>query len=150
VRELLVDIEPSDPKDWTSGIGNWFIDAPGQSPAWRHYMLSAVHLRPIDGVKPAMLKEPGMTHEFMLMAMDPEKKPDPQNPETWSYLRPHNLAEQVTVHNDATASKLLDLCATTVAEGRLWAEPALSGQVEPWRSFLRHWAKELSANELNF
>src|SRR5882672_11318792 len=92
VQELIVGLEPADPKNWYAGIGNWFIDAPGQSPAWRHYMLSAIHLRAIDGVKPAHLREPGATHEFMMMAMDPDKKPDPLNPESWSYLRPHNLA----------------------------------------------------------
>lgn len=143
-RELIVTLESSDPKDWTSGIGNWFINAPGQSPAWSHYMLSAVHLRPIEGVKEAHIKVPGATHEFMMLAMDPEKKPDAEKPETWSYLSPCNLSEQVTVHNDATASRLLDMAATEIVEGRLWAEAPLSGQKEPWRSWLRHWAAELS------
>jgi len=142
VQELIVDLEPSDPKDWYAGIGNWFIDAPHQSPAWRHYMLSAIHLRAIDGVKPAHLRQPGATHEFMMMAMDPGKNPDPLNPESWSYLRPHNLAEQVELRDDSAAIMLLDQCATNIAEGRLWAEPPLSGQVEPWRSFLRAWAAE--------
>jgi hypothetical protein len=136
-QQLLVTPDPSDPPDWTSSIGTWFIDAPGQSPAWRHYMLSAVHLRPIDGVKPAVISEPGATHEFMMLAMDPEKNPDPLDPKTWSFLRPCNLTEQVTLPNDAAAGNLLGICATRVAAGILWAEPMLSGQVEPWRSFLR-------------
>jgi len=109
-------------------------------------MLSAVHLRMIGGVKPAVIREPGATHEFMMMAMDPQKHPDPLKPESWSYLRPANLAEQVKLRDDSAALMLLDWCATNIAEGRLWAEPALSGQVEPWRSFLRHWAAETPAN----
>jgi|SRR2546429_6517914 len=142
-RELLRDHEPSDPKDWLATIGTWFIDAPNQSPAWRHYVLSAVHLRPIDGVKQAVVKEPGATHEFLLLALDPAKHPDPQDPDTWSFLQPFNLVQQLTLHDDAVAARLLDLCATEVAHGRLWAEPALSGQVEPWRSYLKHWGAEL-------
>ncbi len=142
VQEVICDLEKDDPKDWYAGIGNWFIDAPGQSAAWRHYVLSAIHLRAIDGVKPAHIREPHATHEFMMMALDPKCKPDPLHPDTWSFLRPHNLAEQVKLRDDSAAIMLLDQCATNIAEGRLWAEPPLSGQVEPWRSFLRQWASE--------
>lgn len=142
VQEIIVNLEPSDPKDWYAGIANWFIDAPGQSVAWRHYMLGAIHLRAIDGVKPAHIREPGATHEIMMMAMDPKLKPDPLNPDSWSYLRPHNLSLQVKLRDDSAAIMLLDQCATNIAEGRLWAEPPLSGQVEPWRTFVRQWSGE--------
>jgi len=78
------------------------------------------------------------------MAMDPEKKPEAEKPDTWSYLSPANLSEQIVTRNDAAASRLLDMAATEIVEGRLWAEPMLSGQKEPWRSWLRHWANELN------
>lgn len=136
-RELLFELEPTDPKDWHAGIGTWFIDAPHQSPAWRHYMLSIIHLRDIAGVKPPSIREEGATHEVMILALDPAGKPDPQNQASWVFLSPHNLEEQVTLADDASASKLLGICAQKIVDGTLWAEPALSGQVEPWRSFLR-------------
>lgn len=141
-RELLVDRECSDPPDWRAHIGGWFIEAPGQSPAWQHYLLSAIHLRPIEGVKPAVIREPGATHEFLLLAMDPARNPHPENPDSWSYLRPYNLMQQVIASNDAAVAKILDGAARAVAEGRLWAEPPLSGMFEPWRSYLQALARE--------
>jgi hypothetical protein len=140
--EVLVQLEPSDPKDWLASIGTWFIYAPGQSPAWRHYGLSAIHLRPIDGVKPPVIREAGATHEFMLLAMDPRTNPVPHDPQSWSFLRPLNLIEQVALINDAAALRILDMCALEVTKGRLWAEPPLSGIVQPWRSYLQHRARE--------
>lgn len=142
-QQLLIALEPSDPLDWESGIGNWFIEAPGESPVWQHYMLSAVHLRPIENVKAAHLRFPGATHEFMLVAMDPVRKPDPLNPETWSFLLPVNLSEQVALPNDSEASMLLRRCAEAVTKGVLWAEPLFSGMVEPWRSFLNAQASDM-------
>lgn len=141
-RELLVTLEPTDPRDYIASIGTWFIEAPGQSPAWRHFVLSAIHLRLIEGVKPPVIREAGATHEFMMLALDPAKNPEPLNPTTWSFLLPFNLEEQVTVYSDAAAAQILDLCASNVAHGHLWAEPPLSGQVEPWRSFLQRLASQ--------
>lgn len=142
--EVLVELGGSDPKDWQAGVGNWFIDAPGQSAAWRHYMLSAVHLRPIAGVKPAVVRRPGATHEFMLLAMDPGKHPVALQPSSWSYLTPQNLAEQMICGSDAVATKLLACCAAEMVQGVLWAEPPLSGQFEPWRAYLEYWSSALS------
>lgn len=143
-REVLVTYEPDDKKDWAATIGSWFIYAPGQSPAWRHYGLSAVHLRPMEGVRRARIRVPGATHEFMLLALDPHKNPEADRPESWVILHPINLTEQVTLANDAAAARLLDAAATEVVEGRLWAEPPLSGQREPWRSWLMRRAREVN------
>lgn len=142
-RELLITLGPDDKKDWAATIGCWFIYAPGQPPAWRHYGLSVCHLRDLEGVKPAHIRIPGATHEFMLLALDPHKNPEADRPESWVRLFPMNLMEQVKLPNDATASRLLDMAATEVVEGRLWAEAPLSGQTEPWRSWLRHQASVL-------
>lgn len=136
--ELIYTLDQSDPLDWTGSIGTWFIDAPGQSIAWQRYLLSCVHLRPIAGEsRPVQLKFPGATHELVMAALDPETKPDPLKPETMRILHPLNLCEQIIVGNDAQASEILALCARCVAEGKLWAEPPLSGQREPWGSFLK-------------
>lgn len=136
-QELLITLEPTDPLAWAGTVGTWFINAPGQSPAWQHYFLSCVHLRPMKGVKPANLQFPNATHEFVLMAIALEKLPVPQDPKTWLFLRPINMAEQVVAYDDTHAARILHSCAWEVAYGNLWAEPPLSGQVEPWRKFLR-------------
>jgi len=140
-RELLVTLDAADPKDWSAGVGSWFIEAPDQSPAWRHFWLSAIHLRPIEGGNPVTITVAGATHEILMFALDPHHKPTPLDPQAWVRLHPCNLEEQFTVTSDAAASQLLAWCATNVVDGNLWAEPPLCGQVEPWRSLIRYRAK---------
>lgn len=38
--ELILTIEDSDPPDCGGTVAGWFLQCPGQSPAWQHYGLS--------------------------------------------------------------------------------------------------------------
>lgn len=135
--EVLATLEPDDPPDWQRTVAGWFLQCPGQSPAWQHYGLAIMHLRPIEGVKPAIIIRLGATHEVMLVAYDPEQRPNPEDPRTWSPLRPFNFVGQLTLPSDGEAKKIIGILAKAVADGFLWAEPPLSGQSEPWESQLR-------------
>lgn len=132
--EIVVDGEPAQP-DWAATCATWFLHCPGQSPAWEHYQLSIIHLRPIDGVPPAHIRVAGATHEVMLVAIDPTSDPHPLDRRR-RFLRPINVEEQVHLDNDDQAVTLARDCARAVVDGILWAEPPLSGQVEPWRTAL--------------
>ena len=59
--------------DSTATIGMWVIEAKYAHPIWHSYILAICHLRPIEGVPPAVLAMHGATHEFWLAALDPEK-----------------------------------------------------------------------------
>lgn len=135
-----VIVEPNT-VDQSATIAAWFIDAPGQSPAWSKYLLAAIHLRPIDGQsKSPTIRLEGATHEILLTALNPDKNPRLDDTETWHHLTPLNLEEQFIVGSDAAARELVRDCAHAVVAGLLWAEPALSGQVEPWRTVIRETA----------
>jgi hypothetical protein len=127
---------PDDPPAWKAGVASWFLDCPGQSPAWQHYHLGIVHLRQLYGVEQARVTVPGATHEVILFALDPDASPRADDVETWRTLRPINLAEQIQLPSDEAAAQLLRRAAEDVMAGRLWAEPLLAGQVEPWRTVL--------------
>jgi hypothetical protein len=135
--EILFSLEPSDPPDISGTVAMWFLDCPGQSPAWRHYHLGIVHLRPIEGVKPAVISREGATHEIILAALDPKSNPQPDDINTWSWLRPINYVGQLALPSDEDAKTILALLAKATANGMLWAEPPLSGQKEPWESQVR-------------
>jgi hypothetical protein len=144
--EIVIELEESDPPDVAGTVAAYFFDCPGQSPAWRHYHMSVIHLRPIPGVKPATVERAGATHEVMLFALDPAKRPAPDDMSTWSYLRPTNFVGQLRLEDDDEARTVARLLARAIAEGALWAEPPLSGQREPWESQLRR-LEEHSAGE---
>lgn len=130
--EVIVD-EPITP-DQGGTVASWLLDCPGQSPAWRHYLLAVVHLRPIEGVPPAVVNVPHATHEVLLAALDPAHNPTPDDVTTFRHLTPLNAVEQVELPDDAAAATLLELAAHAVLAGQLPAEPRLAGAREPWRT----------------
>jgi len=134
--EILWRLEDTDPPDWTGMVASWFLTCPGQSPAWNDYLLSIIHLRPIEGVKPAVITVPHATHEVLLFALNPGAYPTVTDPSTWARLTPHNVCEQIQLPDDEAATRLLRKCANGVLHGVLPAEPPLAGAVEPWRTVL--------------
>jgi len=135
--EILSEWEPGDKPDFKAQLASWLLECPGQSAAWRHYHLAVIHLRPIEGVKPADIRREGATHEIMLVALDSEKNPVADDASTWRWLSPVNLVEQIIGVNDEDAVDIAQAAVRKILQGQLWAEPPLSGQVEPWRSWLR-------------
>jgi hypothetical protein len=145
--EVVGTLEPDDPPDWRGTVATWFLDCPGQSPAWRHYLLFVIHLRPIEGVRPAEIRVPHATHEVYLFALDPQPGPTPMDVKAWRFLRPQNVMEQVQLPHDEAASELAGLAAKAVVEGKLPAEPPLSGAKEPWRTSVLQTAAHLRGEE---
>lgn len=133
--------------DWQASLATWFLNCPGQSAAWDRYVLYVIHLRPIPGVKPAVIRVPGATHEILLIALDPTRRPQPSKPQTWRFLRPINVEEQVILPNDDAARELGRLSARAVLAEILPAEPAQSGAVEPWRTSLIRTSAHLRGEE---
>lgn len=134
--QVLATLEPADPPDLQGTVGTWFLDCPGQSPAWRHYVLACIHLRPIEGVKPAVIRVPRATHEVFLYALDRDADPTPTDATSWRRLTPINVMEQIELPDDGAAAHLLERCAQAVVAGVLPAEPPLAGAREPWLSVL--------------
>lgn len=128
-------------------LATWFLRCPGQSPAWDRYLLSIIHLRDLPGVPPAEVRVPGATHEVLLFALDPEPDPQPTAPDSWRFLHPHNVMEQVQLPHDTAAIELLAKCAQAVLAGILPAEPMLAGAVEPWRTTLIRSAAHMRGEE---
>ncbi len=133
--EVILD-PPLVHDDWAACVSSWLLHCPGQSFGWDHYFLSIIQLRPIEGVRPAVIAFPGATHEVMLVALDSLRHPVPEDIDSWHLLLPLNVEEQVELPYDSDARDLLAVCASAVVNGILPAEPALAGAVEPWRSAL--------------
>lgn len=138
---------PRPTPDQEATLAYWFLDCPGQAVAWNNYGLAVIHLRPIEGVRPAIVRVPGATHEVMLVALNPEKNPTLNDPASWQILTPINLMEQVQLPDDESAVDLLRDAAQAVVDGILWAEPPLAGQVEPWRTVLIKTAAHIRGEE---
>jgi hypothetical protein len=137
--------EPDDIKrlDHSATLSAWFITAPGQSIFWSNFLLAIYHLRDIEGVASAKKVYEGVTHELILVALNPDRNPQPLDMQTWQHMTPINFVIQVELPSDEKAKELLALAAHAVVDGALWAEPPLSGQQEPWRTSILRTAAHL-------
>lgn len=143
VRFLIPD-ELSKP-DEQATLAGWLIDAPGQSPAWRHYLLSVIHLRAIDGAPPASIRIAGATHELILCALDPARNPNLFDRETIVPLLPLNAEAQFRVETDAQAVSLAEKAARAICDGVLPAEPAFPGQGrDVWQAVVTNTAEHMT------
>lgn len=73
---LQMDLPPMEGK---TTLAQWFMTLPGQHPFWSKYVLSVIHLRDEESTAPAKKDYPEATYEICLIALDPERKPVPEN-----------------------------------------------------------------------
>jgi hypothetical protein len=114
-------------------VDYWLVRAPHAHPLWAWYIVGVVHLRPIDGVRPAEVRRPGATHELMIAALDPEKPlPDPdqmgrgEGPSP-AILRPIDVVHQFGVRDDADALQVCEAAIQAIVHGSISPD-------QDWRS----------------
>lgn len=117
---LQMDLPPMEGK---TTLAQWFMTLPGQHPFWSKYVLSVIHLRDEESTAPAKKDYPEATYEICLIALDPERKPVPENRETWRFLTPLNARVQFHGITDEQAAEVCALAARALTDGFLPAEP---------------------------
>lgn len=114
-------------------VCSWLLTAPMAHPAWSQYNLAVVRLREMPGWPPPKRQFPGATHEFLVVALDPEQGPytaenmkrfiDGEQAGRLPYLTPVNIAHQIE-GTDEEARRLAVYAAWGVTVGALWPETA--------------------------
>lgn len=108
--------------DHAASLACYLVNAPHAHPAWQWWRVCVIHLRDIPGVKPAHKRYPAAEYEFMIYAIDPTTRPepDPDNPEEgWPYLVPIDVIEQFHGVSDRDAVRVCHLAVTAIANGFL-------------------------------
>jgi len=122
--------QPEYTGDWRAAgtMDAWLCDCPGQSPAWRYYVLTGVALRDLPGqTKPPKKQFPEATHEILMVALAPDEHPEWEpdmlvKGKTFTHLHPINVCIHINA-TDEQAQELLTLLAKGVAHGLVPAEP---------------------------
>ncbi|MCH7570456.1 MAG: hypothetical protein IH919_07815, partial [Deltaproteobacteria bacterium] len=118
-----------------ASLESWVVKLPGWSPAWDHYQISVIHLRPIDGEYPAILDYPEAEYEVMLFALDPEKTPDALDIQTLIPLTPFNYVHQFHGVVDDQAKLVCTALVSDLVDGRLMPELlGIHGANDLWNS----------------
>lgn len=121
-------------------VDGWLMFVPGAHLLWTYWIATVVHLRPILGVKPAHITEPGATHEMIIAALNPEQPlPDlaavGRGEASFAFLTPLDVVQQFTVADDAQGATLCELAVRSCIDG--YASPD-----QDWRSW---WRKTIPA-----
>lgn len=112
-----ITLRPQTPAE-TGGVAVWLVHAPHAHAFWSYYAMSVVHLRPIPGVKPAHRVHDDVTHELLVLALDPGyAPPDPMDWRDMHYLTPADVVEQFQVPDDTAATRLLEAAVRTCCRG---------------------------------
>lgn len=124
-------------------MGGYLIHAPAAHPLRAWHLLMGIHLRP-DNRAPTLpfLRFPGATHEIMVLALNPEHDAalDPDDRETFKWLEPPDVTEQVVLGSDDQARELVRLCATGCVHGVLVPD---SDFRSAWRASLEQTSEHL-------
>lgn len=118
--------------DWDASLAQWQLNVPKAHPFWSWWLVNLVHLRPIEGVRPAHKKYPEAEYEFLVMALDPDSNmaldPDSKIPDPdtvladtvfYRYLMPPDFVHQFHGLDDTQAKELCKLAIRTVVRGGL-------------------------------
>lgn len=104
---------PGDPR---AQIGSWIVEAKWAHPVWSMYVISLIHLRPLNGVA-AVKYSAAATHEVMVFALDPDH---PVNQgELPHVLAPPNFCGQFVADSDAAAVERVTDCLFEICDGAL-------------------------------
>lgn len=100
-------------------VGTWLVNGPFH-PFWRWWIVSAVHLRDVEGAPPAKLRVEGATHEIMVISLKPDEEITPERLEGGDlpYLAAE-MTHQVVGLRDDQAEYLLELMVRYIGSGRI-------------------------------
>lgn len=96
------------PSEGSPRLRVWLMEVPGAHAFWCHWIVSLVHLRPMEGVRPAVKAYPEAEYELSVMALDPQKPIDIDVKGDFTLLQPLDLVFQFHGVSDANAVALAD------------------------------------------
>lgn len=124
----------------SANLDFWFLYLPGRHPMLEWFALFVNHLRTAERPKPQH------THEFVLIAVDPETyiEPlsatfDPENVKTYRAMPPSEVEEKIMGLTDDAAVELCRRLATAAISGTLFP----MGDAGAWVAIIEHFKQDL-------
>lgn len=115
-------------QDHPTTVSAWIVNAPYAHPFWKQYSVTVVRLADVEGYPPANKQFADVTHELMIVALNPDVDHDPDliaaGEQTLNHLEPVNVAEQF-VADDEAAETVCWFVVRAILQGQLPPEPVL-------------------------
>lgn len=108
------------PEGDNAALDVWLVEAPWAHPIWHSYLVTLVHLRPMEGMSEVKFYVPGATHEMWVEALDPSypREPDLKTAK-YHVLTPMNFAAQFVAEDDEMARKRIHRIVLSIVHGML-------------------------------
>lgn len=132
------------PPDLIGLVAGWLVYSPHYSAQWQHFYISAIHTRPIPGAAPKYLLDTRVTHEFLVVPLNPHKNPTPKFPKNFAPVMPEIYRVQVINLSDFDAQIICEMLAKASADGVL---PLLHGYGKIWHAYVAETANNLDRGE---
>lgn len=120
-RAWRIHIRPEDRKEKAqdASLAGWHMHCPHAHPLWSWYMVTLIHLRDIPGTPPPTKRSPEMSHEVVVMSLNPDhplQNPgDIQHP--LYYLEPFDHVIQFSGTTDEQAIKVIEIYVRACIDG---------------------------------
>lgn len=114
----------------------WIASAAYAHPLWSHYVIMCIALRDVPGVPTAKVNLKGATHEVMVFALDPDRRPAVNDMPRM--LQPANFVAQFIEPDDLSAAARVQQAVQDVIDGTL----------NPDTDFRRMWVDRFSGSNL--
>lgn len=117
-----------------TGLASVLVQCPRVHAFWDLWVLSLVHLRPVEGQDDAKPAFPGAEFEILFGALDPDKEHSPDaDPPTFHIMRPIDLAVQFGGVTDAQALQIFKMVV-----GKMFEQG-----VPPDSDYRRFWTQDI-------
>ena len=105
-------------------VAIWLVHLPKIHPKLKHWAITVLHLRPIEGMPDAFKRYPEAEYEFSVYSLHPEeaKSPDPDRA-PWPYLTPADIQGQFHGIEQGQVHALCDFVARRMINGHLIPDP---------------------------
>lgn len=106
--------------DHEAGLASWLIESKRFHPLWYNWTVNLIHLRDLPGVPPAKKHYPEAEYELLILALDPDSTPDPDDAVTCSkFLTPIDVVKQFHGITDKQAIDMVRAAVLCICHGRI-------------------------------
>jgi hypothetical protein len=99
-----------------TGLAGFVVQVPGAHAWWDKWFVSMIHLRDVAGMAPAKKQFSEATHEFLILALNPEFPVDLDHPSA-HYLTPVDVVEQFGGVTDDDAISICEGAVIAILRG---------------------------------
>ena len=110
--------ETDDPQ--ITALSQYLVESKRFHPHWSQWVVTAISLADVPGVPPANKDTPDMTHEILIISVNPDVYLDPDVVPTEQWMMaPVDLVKQVSLPSDDEAKYVLKRIINQIASGRM-------------------------------